>query len=56
MIGLSNESQQQAKPENLSQLLLDVELIKLYKKWDRQAQTFWEDLAQEYLQKNQETN
>ena len=49
MISLSNESQQQAKPENLSQLLLDVELIKLYKTWDRQAQAFWEKLSEEYL-------
>ena len=49
MISLSDENQQQAKPKNLHQLVLDIELIKLYKTWDRQAQAFWEKLSEEYL-------
>ncbi len=48
MIELNNKSQQKDFPEIESKWLPDFDWLELYKNWDRQAQLFWEELAQQY--------
>ena len=50
MIELSTETQEKNRAEIGSKWLTDFDLIELYQNWDKQAQVFWEELAQQYRQ------